>query len=291
MLKIQNEFLSVEVSLMGAELQSIKSADEVEYLWQGDPQYWASRASVVFPWAGRLLNGQHRHNGKLYEMGIHGFARKQPFVCTAQTQTAVTLTLEANAETKAQYPFLFRFSITYALEESTLKVTYQVKNTGSETMYFAWGGHPGFNVPLVEGETMGDYEIEFSQECRPDRVVFSKTNLLVEGTRPYPLQEGKRLQLAHELFDDDAIFLANVAKSVTMKSCVSGRGVTVSYPDLNYLGLWHAPKTDAPYVCIEPWSSLPGREGVVEDFACRGDVLYAVPGETKQTTWCIQISS
>lgn len=290
-MKIQNEFLTVEVSLMGAELQSIKSADGVEYLWQGDPKYWAGRASVVFPWAGRLLNGQHRHNGKLYELGIHGFARKQAFACTAQSETAVTLTLEANEETKAQYPFLFRFSITYALEGSTLKVTYAAENTGCETMYFAWGGHPGFNVPLVEGETMADYQVEFSEECRPDRVVFSQTNLLVDGTRPYPLQEGRKLQLAHDLFNEDAIFLAHVAKSVTMKSRVSGRGVTVSYPDMNYLGLWHAPGTDAPYVCIEPWSSLPGREGVVEDFACRSDLLRAAPGETRETTWTIQVES
>ena len=30
-------------------------------------------------------------------------------------------------------------------------------------------------------------------------------------------------------------------------------------------GIWHMPHTDAPYVCIEPWSSLPSRKGVVED--------------------------
>ena len=65
--------------------------------------------------------------------------------------------------------------------------------------------------------------------------------------------------------------------------------MTLSYPDMNYLGLWHAPRTDAPYVCIEPWSSLPGRDGVVEDFSCRSDLLYATPGETKKTTWTIRL--
>ena len=37
--KLQNEYLTVEVSDLGAELQSIKDADEKEYLWQGDDQY------------------------------------------------------------------------------------------------------------------------------------------------------------------------------------------------------------------------------------------------------------
>ena len=291
MLKLKNAYISAEISLLGAELRSLKSADGVEYLWQGDPKYWSGSAPVMFPWVGRLLNGQHRHNGKLYEMGIHGFARKQTFTCTAQSATAVTLTLEANAETKAQYPFDFRFSVGYALKENTLEVTFRVENTGSETMNFAWGGHPGFNVPLSDTETIADYEIVFSHQCRPERVVFSKENILVEGFKPYPLEEGKKLQLAHELFDQDAIFLAHTAKSVTMRGRKSGRSVTVTFPDLNYLGLWHAPRTDAPYVCIEPWSSLPGREGVVEDFSCRSDLLKARPGETQQTTWTIRIEN
>lgn len=291
MLKIQNEAICVEVNPLGAELQSVKSADGVEYLWQGDPKYWAGRATVVFPWAGRLLGGQHRSGGKLYEMGIHGFARNQLFTCTARSETAVTLTLEANEETKAQYPFEFLFAITYALEGSTLQITYQVENTGSRTMYFAWGGHPGFNVPLTEGETMADYEVEFADICRPDRILFSQETLLVAGSCPYPLEEGKKLQLSHDLFDGDAIFLANTAKSVTLRGRKSGRGVTLSYPDMKYLGLWHAPRTDAPYVCIEPWSSLPGRDGVVEDFSCRSDLLYATPGETQKTTWTIEIKN
>lgn len=291
MLKLQNKQLSAEVSLLGAELMSLKTADGTEYLWQGDPKYWAGRAPIMFPWTGRLLGGQHRHQGKLYEMGIHGFARKQNFVCTAQSETAVTLTLEANEETLAQYPFRFRFSVTYALEGSRVNITFQVENLGSETMHFAWGGHPGFNVPLTEGETMADYEVEFAQVCRPDRVLFSSTNVLVDGFKPFPLEEGKKLQLSHDLFDEDAIFLAHAAKEVTMRSRKSGRAVTLAYPDMAYLGLWHAPKTDAPYVCIEPWSSLPGREGVVEDFSCRSDLLHAAPGETRQTTWTIQLGN
>ena len=41
--------------------------------------------------------------------------------------------------------------------------------------------------------------------------------------------------------------------------------ICVTYPNMTYLGIWHMPKTDAPYICIEPWSSLPSRKNVVED--------------------------
>ena len=33
---IKNQYLSVEISDAGAELQSVKSADGTEYLWQGE---------------------------------------------------------------------------------------------------------------------------------------------------------------------------------------------------------------------------------------------------------------
>ncbi len=46
---LQNEFLTVEVSDLGAELQSIKDADEHEYLWQGDDKYWGRRSPISSP--------------------------------------------------------------------------------------------------------------------------------------------------------------------------------------------------------------------------------------------------
>ncbi len=33
------------------------------------------------------------------------------------------------------------------------------------------------------------------------------------------------------------------------------------------------PKTDAPYVCIEPWSLLPSRKGIVEDIEKQSDLI------------------
>ena len=56
-----------------------------------------------------------------------------------------------------------------------------------------------------------------------------------------------------------------------------------------YLGMWHVPNTDAPYLCIEPWSSLPARQNVVEDFACKSDLIQLGPGKTYINTWSITI--
>ena len=43
---LNNELLTVEVSDLGAELQSIKDDEGKEYLWQGDDRYWALVGSL-----------------------------------------------------------------------------------------------------------------------------------------------------------------------------------------------------------------------------------------------------
>lgn len=62
---ISNSRLSVSVSDYGAELQSVK-LDGVERLWQGDPVVWDGRAPVLFPFVGRIKNGEYTYNGVTY---------------------------------------------------------------------------------------------------------------------------------------------------------------------------------------------------------------------------------
>ena len=46
---LHNELLTVEVSDLGAELQSIKDDEGKEYLWQGDDRYWGRRSPRRLP--------------------------------------------------------------------------------------------------------------------------------------------------------------------------------------------------------------------------------------------------
>ena len=72
---IENDSIRVQISDVGAELQSIVGKkDNTEYLWQGDAQYWSGRAYNLFPICGRLTDGKYTYQGKTYEMNLHGFA-------------------------------------------------------------------------------------------------------------------------------------------------------------------------------------------------------------------------
>ena len=288
---IQNAFLTVTVSERGAELQSIQDVNGVQYLWQGDPKYWSDRAPVLFPFIGRLTNNSYKCMGKVYPMSIHGFAAASRFTLAEKTQRSIVLQLKSTPQTYAQYPFEFSLWITYTLCENTLYISYRVENLNNKTMPFGIGGHPGFNVPLVDGESFEDYELEFSMPCCPDRIGFSPAVYLNGCDKVYPLRDERFIDLKHELFDDDAIILKNMAREVTLRSKISGNGIVVRYPNMPYLGIWHWPKTDAPYVCIEPWSSLPARQDVVEELLCKSDLVQVQPYSVYRSEWSIAVLS
>ena len=289
LLTVKNEHLSLTVDTLGAQMMSLLSVNETEYLWQGDPQYWGDRSPMLFPFIGRLTDNSYQLHGKVFPMTIHGFAAASEFTAVAVGEDHLVLELTDNEETRKQYPFKFSLRVIYQIVGNTLEITYQVENRNGETMPFGIGGHPGFNVPLVDGEDFEDYSITFSQLCQPDRVGFTPAVYLSGHDERYPLTDNIRIDLRHDLFDEDAIILKNMAREVTLQSKTSGRGVRVSYPDMSYLGIWHWPKTDAPYVCIEPWSSLPARQDVVEDFYCKSDMIRLAPGKTYETTWTVTV--
>ena len=286
---LQNDKISLSVDTLGAQMISLKSADGVEYLWQGDPQYWGDQAPNLFPFIGRLTNDSYRYLGQVYPMHIHGFAATMEFTATEQTDQSSTLALKSSKESLEQYPFDFKFEICYSLWENTVDIAYRVYNLNERTMPFGIGGHPGFNIPLVPTERFEDYELVFSCPCQPDRVGFTPALYLSGQDEAYSLRDNQYLQLQHSLFDEDAIILKNMAREVSLLSKVSGRGVCITYPGMPYLGIWHWPKTDATYVCIEPWSSLPSRQDVVEEFTCKSDLVQLPAKNTYATVWSVTL--
>ena len=286
---IQNDCMSVTVHEQGAQLWSILSRDGTQVLWQGDEKYWADRALTIFPYVARLWQGRYQLDGQTYEMPIHGFAPGSRFAVTEKCDTRMVFELTDSEQTHEQYPRRFAFRVICALEGDTLSVTFEVDNRDEKAMYFGLGGHPGFNVPLEAGKTFEDYRLRFAAPCDPVRVGFSADCFVSGEDTPFPLEEGCVLPLAHDLFDDDAIVLRNMAREVTLEPVGGGRSVTVSYPDMPYLGIWHWPRTDAPYVCIEPWSSLPAKRGEITVFEKQEDLICLEVGKTYRNTWTIRI--
>ena len=150
---LHNELLTVEVSDLGAELQSIKDDEGKEYLWQGDDRYWGRRSPILFPIVCGLWKGTYRTEGDTYQMGRHGFARDMNFRVLKKADDRVTYVLSDTEATMRQYPYRFMLSVTYKLVENEIHVIWHVHNTDTREIHFQIGAHPAFNLPGVkEGE-------------------------------------------------------------------------------------------------------------------------------------------
>lgn len=274
---IENESIRASFSSLGGEITSIygKTID-CEYLWQGDEASWAGQAPVLFPICGRLLGGGYTYEGKRYEMPLHGFIRKMALTITEKTDTSVTFYTEDTAETRAMYPFAFRFSVTYSLNGSTLTVSHRVENKDERELIFALGAHPGFRVPMGD-DRAEDYALTFAEHVTEATQVVFKNNFTSRAWEPYALPEHK-IPYSNELFDAGSLFFANAGDSVTLGSPVSGRFVRLDFAGFPILGLWHAEDTGAPFLCIEPWESVPTYHDKEDDLAHKAMMNRLVPG-------------
>lgn len=286
--RIQNDRIAVVVSEIGAQMQSI-TAGRTEFLWQGDSKYWKDRATNLFPYIGRLTDGKYIYKGKSYEMEIHGFAKVKKFQVINKSESHIEFSIKEDPSTLVQYPFRFEYRVSYRLVKNSIEIQFNVINNSDDIMYFAVGGHPGFNVPNEEGLTFEDYEIRFEQNSLPDRIVQTSDYFLSGDLVRYPLEDDKRFKLTHDLFDDDAIILQNIATTVSILSRKGKRKVSVEYPYMKYVGIWHRPHSDAPFVCIEPWSSLPSRQDIIEDIEFKSDLNRLEPGKEYTNKWSITI--
>ncbi len=283
---LKNNTLTVEISDIGAEIFSVKK-DGCEYIWQRDEKYWAGCAPIMFPVCGRLFGFKYTYKGKEYAMENHGFIRKTVMDVKEKSDDRIVFAFSANEDSLKQYPFMFEIEISYYLEENNLYSEISVKNTGDDILPFAPGAHPAFNVPLDGKGSFSDYYIEFEEGTCPDHMLFTPTCYQTGQKTALKLSEGYKLPLHHDMFDNDAIFMSRAGKKVSLKSKLTDRFVTMYFADMPYLGLWHMPKTDAPYVCIEPWCGLPSYDGVTDDFSDRSDMFRLEKGGSKTVGYAI----
>ena len=307
---LRNSEMEVQVSSKGGELVSMKDADQTEYIWIGDATYWKRHAPQLFPCIGRLTNNQYRMDGALHEMGQHGFLRDYELTkveseeqagaetvrdaagqagAEAETVTSLHLQLQSDTSTRQLYDRDWTVDIFYSLCGKTLSVKFQVRNRDVRTMRFGYGIHPGFNVPLNPALRFEDYRLDFHEVSTPKQMELTERYTISGGMHDYALAEGRYLPLQHSLFDHDAIILKDMPHTVTLGSQKDEKKVTVTFPDMPYLGIWHAPETDAPFVCIEPWSSLPSTDSVIDEFETKPDFITVEPEETYTNSWSISI--
>jgi len=266
---IENEFLTAAVSETGAELQSLKAkANGDEYIWQGNPDVWSGHSPLLFPVVGRLKNDAFIYEGRKYDLGKHGFARKTDFEAKKISESRLIMTLRSGAH-KENYPFEFLLEIDYELTGKSLKVTHRVTNLDGRTMYFSLGAHPGFNCG------MGDY-IEFPEDETAFAYKLDDVTKLSTGDKVEQGVYDHKLTVTEEIFLHDALIFEGLRSDHVTLYCGGRKRATVDFGNAPCLGIWAKP--GAKYVCIEPWYGMDDAPSATGILSGKKQIVSLDPG-------------
>lgn len=275
---------SITLDWRGAELVSLIAGGK-ERLWQGDPYFWSRHAPVLFPIVGRLANDTLRIDGVEYLMKQHGFARDNDFsmsdyheslpygdrVVITPSSNKLSMKLDSE-EPFPNYPYRFKLTVHYIIEDNKLQCSWTVENCDEKTMHFQIGAHPAFNLPDYNESD----EIHGYIQCYDAQGMVVKPmviNHLVDGLRcsygiPKTLVNNNAvLALTNRTFADDAILLeGNQIASAALVDKNGRKVLTVTCPRAEAFGFWAPAKKGCPFVCIEPWC------GISDRYNFKGDI-------------------
>lgn len=284
---LENEVLKVQVAEKGAELQSIvNKVFGIDYLWNGNPAFWAKHSPVLFPIVGSLKNNTYSYMGKSYQLPRHGFARDMNFETEKHSQKEIIFLLKSSAETKKNYPFDFEFRIRYQISGDELSTEYIVSNTGNAILLFSVGGHPAFRLPLTADTVFSDYHLKFEETENLPRWPISKDGLILPQPVPI-LEDTSRLNLNKSLFYQDALVFKYPASSeISLLSAKTPHGLRFQMGEFPFLGIWSA--KDADFVCIEPWCGIADSVNSNQQLEQKEGIEKLSPGKLFSRQWRIK---
>lgn len=288
MYNIETNRIKVSVSEKGAELQSFfDKKTGIEYMWDANPAFWAKHSPILFPIVGTLKDNTYFFQGKSYKLGRHGFARDMVFELKEQTTDNLHFLLISDSDTLNIFPFDFEFSIIYTIIDNMLSVTYHVKNTGKEEMYFSVGGHPAFKVPIFECEVYSDYVLEFNETENASRWPITSEGLIGDSPSPFVINSNV-ISLSKDLFKEDAIVLKQLnSTSVKLISKQNRIGLNFDFEGFPFLGIWAVPNAD--FVCIEPWCGIADSANTTQELTVKEGIHKLASGNEFERTWSIEI--
>ncbi len=193
---------------------------------------------ILFPICGNLPGDRYRLEEQSYSLKQHGFARDLPWEVIQQDTTdraSLTLGLQSNETTLAQYPFEFELRFCYQIQGNKLRIEQQYTNHSSAIMPFSTGLHPYFSVS-EKNQLRFDIPATMYQDQKlltvlpfSDRFDFSQPEI-------------------------DAIFKSVKRHTVSFTDPTRGLTLTLSYDDhYSTLVFWTLQGQD--FVCLEPWTA------------------------------------
>lgn len=285
-MELKNERFVMTFCTKGGEMESLLDQESgIQYLYQGNTEYWGGKNPGLFPLIGNTFSGDYEIKGKRYAMKNHGLIRYADLTCIYHDETSITFELKDNEETRKQYPFSFCYDVTYRLDGNKVTITYDIANTGTEDMPFMFGLHPAFLCPLTGEEAFEDYHLIFSNPEKINQLIFDPNKEKDVVIKQVEVQD---IPLTYSWITDVATVVYENCRSAYITLQGKEHGVKVSIAGYRYLAIW-TPKEGAPFVCIEPWHGHGDFVNVKEDFYHREGTIVLAPNKTFTTSYTIEV--
>ncbi len=273
---LKNEKITAIFSTKGAELLSLKKEGK-EKIWIGDPDVWGAHAPLLFPICGGLKEDKYIYDNQEYTLLKHGYIRHLEFELESQSETQLVFLHCSDDETLKQFPFHYELRVIYTLEDSALKIDYNVKNLDEKCMYYSIGGHEGYYCP----EGIEEYSVIFEQPEMLDSSILNG-NLLEYQTINVGVNTCE-LPLKYEYFAVDALVFLNLkSKKLSLLNRKSEEKIELEFEGHDYFLLWTKP--GANYICLEPWCGCPDFVDSDYDFVNKRGVLNLGANEEQTKT-------
>ena len=289
MVELRNEQISIIVSEKGAELQSIKSTNGKEYLWQADPKYWNRHSPILFPIVCSVNNETYRVDGKEYHLPRHGFARDMEFKLIGKSERKVTFALESNQDTQKVYPYDFTLSVSYTLEDNKIGVIWHVLNTDKQEIHFQIGGHPAFNIPDMKAGNNQFGCIRLDNKEPMDALHSYGDGSHEMDEVPFIEAENGIMEFSNNTWRNDSI---KIHKSQLHRAELLNKAgeaeVTVEFRT-PVIAFWSPYGKEAPFVCIEPWYGIGDPQSFKGEFKDKPLMNHLLPGASFMSKYDIII--
>lgn len=233
-----------------------------EFLYRDDanlqsPERPRCGIPFLFPIFGRLKDGRYTWDGREYAMEIHGFGHTTPWQVAAYGDAMLRLVLETDERTLAQYPFHFRVTLEFTVQDGTLSIVQTYENCDKKPMPYNFGFHPYFLTEKPENirvETTADTFFDFAVGGKP----FGSGEVVV--TVPQGAAE------------TGAAFMG-VHGPTILHNAAEGKKLTMEFDDSFHTHvLWT--QAGKKFLCVEPVNGT-------ADGLNTGNYLTLAPGERK----------
>jgi galactose mutarotase-like enzyme len=245
-----------------------------EFFWEKQWNNFPGGWPFLFPICARIgrdgKKGTYLYDGKQYELPIHGFSWHSEWSVIDETDSSLTMHLQANDQTMSMYPFNFEVKLRYVVEKGLLTCYQTYTNRGDTPMPYYAGFHPYLAMPEAgkgKDEVMLDYK-----PVRRFKYNEAMTDIIGEQPLfelPTSITNPEILEQLTYLGEDKEVRLT-LPNGLTIHIDAQGNEGRDLF---SYLQLYTI--EDKPFFCAEHWMSFPNALNTVKG------VRWLKPGESE----------